>query len=72
MLSFCSIAGDTIASSWMDNTLVTFLSSQYHDPQPGWVFRKGKHPDGSFYKLRVAQPSTAADYSKYMAGVDIQ
>ncbi len=56
----------------MDNTLVTFLSSQWHDPHHRWVFRKGKRPDGSYYKMRIAQPSTAADYSKYMAGVDIQ
>ncbi len=56
----------------MDNTLVTFLSSQSHEAEPNWCFRKGKAPDGSFYKIRVSHPSVAKDYSKFMGGVDLQ
>ncbi len=71
-LKLNNLTADTVATSWLNNTLVTFLSSQAHDVQLGWVFRKGKRPDGSFYKLRVSQPAVASDYTKYMAGVDLQ
>ncbi len=62
------------AASWLDNRLVTFLTSQdtTTGAENGFCFRKGKVDRCSALKIRVAQPGCAKDYSRYMFGVDLQ